>query len=112
MVKEAGEKEPIHGWSSPYWAHWVYNPLTHREIFIPLPLAIKLLREAVEREDLEVALTLAWGLVKSEIDRRAVSIVHSIVSFTKDGLIRPEDFDIFGEYKKVVRKVRGNGKIV
>ena len=52
IVKEAREQEPLHGWSKPYKEFWTYDPsLARTEVFVPLPLAAKLLREAVEREE-------------------------------------------------------------
>ena len=52
MVKEAREQEPLHGWSKPYKEFWVYDPsFATKDIFVPLPLAAKLLREAIEKEE-------------------------------------------------------------
>jgi len=77
------------------------NPYTKVVLSFPFQKvkeAVRFVLSTVGIRDLDDALVNCWQLsvTFSEREREMLSVVQTIVSGTKDGYVRPEDFDIYG----------------
>ena len=77
-----------------------YNPYTRVTLVYPVKDVkkyVKFILLKVGIPDLEDALFNCWQISASlsEEERKMLAVVQTIVSATKDGYIKPEDFDIF-----------------
>jgi len=63
--------------------------------------ALNWLKTKVRTDDLDLALEVAWGLCSSftQTEKNYLSTIQTIVTATKDGTIRPEDFDVYGLFE-------------
>jgi len=63
--------------------------------------ALSFLKQFTKREALEEALEVAWCLSRrlGEEERRFLSVVQTIYDATKDGIVKPPEFDVFREYE-------------
>jgi hypothetical protein len=59
------------------------------------------------QEDLDTALEVCWSLTSllTQEEKGYVSLIQTIVNATLDGLIKPEDFDIYSFWTKILSEV-------
>jgi hypothetical protein len=88
------------------------NPYTR--VFLTFPVeeikeALRFIFRTVKIDDLDDALVNCWQIsgALSERERKMLSMVQTIVSGTKDGHVKPEDFDVYKLARKVAAEVLG-----
>jgi len=86
-----------------------FNPYTRVSLSFPfekVKRAVEFVITTAGVGDLDDALFNCWQIsaIFSEEERELLSLAQTIVSGTKDGFIRPEDFDVY----KLAREIAGS----
>jgi len=86
------------------------NPYTRVVIRFPIAKvreAVRFVLETVGIPDLDDALFNCWQIAGTfgERERELLSLVHTVVAGTKDGYVRPEEFDVYALAEEVAGEI-------
>lgn len=64
--------------------------------------ALKFLKTVAPTPDLDTSLEVAWSLCRNfdEKQKDYLSLIQTIVSATRDGLVKPEEFDVYKVWER------------